>query len=96
MRLRISRMQTPRIQITGEGIGWAAFWFAPAALALRWIAGNEGVPLTIWWVTLAIAGCGVVVSLLGFGRIYVLLCVILFCAALLTMRFWIGMLVAGS
>ncbi len=86
-------MADPRIQVPAGGIRWAMLWLGAAGVALSWITGNEGVPVTIWWAVLAVASCGVVASLLGFGRIYNLLFIILFCAAILTLDYWIGMLI---
>lgn len=67
-------------------------WLCVASMALRWIGGSEEVPLTIWWIVLAFASVGVICSLLGFGGIYNLVVVIIFCAAILTMKYWVWML----
>ena len=68
-------------------------WVGVAGVALSWIRGSEGVPVTIWWIVLAIASCGIIASLLGYGGIYNLLAVILFCAAIFTMEYWLWFLI---
>ena len=83
-------MEKPRIWKPSFGL--AAMWFGPAGVALSWITGSEGVPVTIWWIVLAIASCGIAASLAGLGQIYNLLFLILFCVGLLTMDYWLWMI----
>lgn len=86
-------MQKQKIQIPSGRMGWVMLWLCVAGVALGWITGNDGVPVTIWWIILAIACCGVAASLLGFGRFYIFLCSILFSIAMLTMKYWAWILI---
>jgi hypothetical protein len=85
------RKQQP--SITLDRIRWAIVWLGAAGVALGWITGSEALPVTIWWVVLGIAIGGIIASLSGFAGVYNLLVVILMCAALVTMQYWIYLLI---
>lgn len=86
-------MRTPKLQITWGDLSLVVVWAGVAGTALSWISGGEGVPVTIWWIVFAIASCGIIAALLGYGGIYNLLAVILFCAAIITMEHWLWFLI---
>ena len=69
----------------------AAIWCVAASIALRSIFGGSDLPMTIWWFVLFVAAGGLAASYFGYGYVYNLICVILFCIAVMTMEHWLGL-----
>jgi hypothetical protein len=80
-------MRWPSFEFSRIDTGGIWRWAGVAGVALVWITGNQGVAVTFWWGVLAVAACGIAASLLGFGKVFDLLFVILLCAALIPIQY---------